>query len=386
MADNDTDKEDRSLEPSEKRLRDAREEGRVARSKHLTTFVVMGGAFAGVGAYAPQAIADLRELLVQGLTLTPASVRDSAVLTDRFWAATSGGMRIAAPVVGLLWVATALVPMAQGGLVLATKPFTPDFSRLSPMKGLGRIASVDSLAELAKTLAIAILVGGVALLSLLALKESAASLALMPLPAALKLSGQTISGALWGVIAVLAVIAAADVFHERTRYMKSLRMTREEAKRESKEQDGDPHVKGRIRQAQREISRRRMMAAVPKADVVVTNPTHYAVALAYEQNSTRAPRIVAMGKGPVALAIRELAASSGVPRLEAPPLARALYRHGELDREIPVALFHAVAQVLAYVYQLRSHTRGEGPAPRAPEAIVVPPELDSAPDPEPAAA
>jgi len=385
MADNDTDQEDRTLPPSEKRLADARADGRIARSRHLTSFLLLAGTLAGIAAYTPQAVSGLRELLANGLTLNANDARDTAELTARLESASAGGLLIAAPILGLLWVGSALVPLIQGGLIFTSKPFTPDFNRLNPATGIARIVSVDSLAELGKTVAVALLVGGAALASLYALRESAAGLATLPLVAALGASGQAIADSLWSVIGVFAVIAILDVTHERHRYMKSLRMTPEEAKREAKEQDGDPHVKARIRQAQREVSRRRMMAAVPKADVVVTNPTHYAVALSYDDASAGAPRIVAMGRGPIALKIREIAAEAGVARLEAPPLARALYRHGELGAEIPAALFQAVAQVLAYVYQLRRHRRGEAPAPVVPAAIVVPPGLDSGPDPEPVA-
>lgn len=384
MADHDTDQEDRTLPASEKRLADARAEGRVARSRHLTTFVVLGGVLAAFGIYAPQAVAGFRELVANGLSLNANDARDTAEITHRLASAAASGLLVAAPILGLLWVASALVPLLQGGLVLTSKPLTPDFNRLNPLAGIKRIASVDSLAELAKTLAVAVLVGGAVLLSLYSLRESAAGLASMPLAAALGASGEAVSGSLWTVVGMLAAIAAADVFHERHRYAKSLRMTPEEMKRESREQDGDPQLKARIRQAQREVSRRRMMAAVPKADVVVTNPTHYAVALSYDDTKGGAPRIVAMGKGPIALKIREIAETAGVARLEAPPLARALYRHGELGAEIPAALYQAVAQVLAYVYQLRRARRGEAPAPSVPTAIAVPPGLDSGPDPEPA--
>ncbi len=386
MADTEQDQEDRTLPPSEKRLQDARDEGRVARSRHLTSFVVLGGALAGLTAYAPQAVTGLRSLVANSLSLSASDARDSAELSHRLFAATTDAFAVAAPILGLLWLGAALSPLLHGGLVLTTKPLEPDFSRMDPLAGVRRMVSIDALAELGKTLAIALLVGGACLWGLWSLRESAAGLATLPLVAALGRSGSAISGSLWSVIGVLGVIAAIDVFHERNRYSRSMRMTPQEAKRENKEQEGDPHLKARIRQAQREMSRKRMMAAVPKADVVVTNPTHYAVALSYQEGSMRAPRIVALGKGPVAQRIREIAAEAGVTRLEAPPLARALYRHGELDREIPVALFQAVAQVLAYVYQLRRHARGEAPAPRAPEALPVPPELDSGPDPEPAAA
>lgn len=380
MADSQHDQEDRTLPPSEKRLRDAREEGRVARSRHLTTLVVLGAMLAGTLAYAPQAVNGFRELVANGLTLGAADARDPGEVTRRLLGAASAGLLVTAPLLALLWVGSALSPLLQGGLVFTTKPFTPDFTRLDPLAGVKRMFSVDALAELAKTLAIALLLGGAAFSGLWTLREHAAGLAAMPVVAGIGRSGSAIAGALWTVLGGMALIALADVFHERHRYAKSLRMTPEEVKREAKEQEGDPLLKARVRQAQREMSRRRMMSAVPKADVVVTNPTHYAVALAYEDGAMRAPRIVALGRGPVALRIREIADAAGVPRLEAPPLARALYRHGELDREIPVALFQAVAMVLAYVYQLRRANRGEAPMPVPPAELPVPEGLDAGPD------
>jgi flagellar biosynthetic protein FlhB len=385
MADHDTDPQDRTLPPSEKRLADAREEGRVARSRHLTTFLVLGGMLAGMAAYGPQAVTGLRDMVANGLVLDAAEARDSARLAWRLAAAAGAALLVIAPILALLWAGSALLPLAQGGFVLTGKPLEPDFDRLDPVAGFKRIASLDSLAELGKTMAIAAFVGGAAVWGLWALREQAAGLASLPLAGALGASGRAVAGALWSVVGVLAVIAAIDVFHERRRYQRSLRMTPDESRREAREQEGDPHLKARIRQAQREGSRRRMMAAVPKADVVVTNPTHYAVALRYDDKAAGAPRVVAMGRGPIALRIREIAEAAGVVRLEAPPLARALYHHAELDREIPAALYQAVAQVLAYVYQLRRHARGEAPAPRAPEAIGVPDGFDAGPDPEPAA-
>jgi flagellar biosynthetic protein FlhB len=171
----------------------------------------------------------------------------------------------------------------------------------------------------------------------------------------------------------MALMAVADVPLQLWRHHSGLRMTLEELREESRETEGDPKIKSQIRSRQREMARRRMMQEVPKADVVVTNPTHFSVALLYRDDRMRAPIIVAKGSGPVALRIREIAAEHGVPRLEAPPLARALHRHAEIGEEVPAALYGAVAQVLAYVFQLK---KGIGPAPLPPQSIPVPPELD----------
>jgi len=180
----------------------------------------------------------------------------------------------------------------------------------------------------------------------------------------------------FSIAAVLSLIAAVDVPMQLWQYAKKLRMTKEDVKREHKESDGDPHVKAAIRAMQREAAKKRMMADVPKADVIVTNPTHYAVALKYDDAKMAAPRVIAKGADLLAMAMRETAKTAKVPVLQAPVLARALYAHAEVDREIPAALFAAVAQVLAYVYQLRAALAGHSPMPGELPVLSVPPELD----------
>jgi flagellar biosynthetic protein FlhB len=182
------------------------------------------------------------------------------------------------------------------------------------------------------------------------------------------------------IVAGMAVVAAADVPFQLWQYHSRLRMTKEEVRQEAKELEGDPQVKARIRSQQREMARRRMMAEVPKADVVVTNPTHFAVALKYEAARMSAPRVVAKGRGLLAQRIREIAAESGIPTLEAPPLARALYRHADLGEQVPAALYTAVAEVMAYVYQLHAYLHQGAPGPSVPGEIAVPPALDPGAD------
>lgn len=201
-------------------------------------------------------------------------------------------------------------------------------------------------------------------------------LATQPLDAALADALHLVAVCCGATVAGMLVVAGLDVPYQLWQYNKKLRMTKEEVKREHRENEGDPHVKGRIRQQQRAIARRRMMAAVPKADVVVTNPTHFAVALQYTDGEMRAPKVVAKGVNLVAARIRELAAEHGVPMLEAPPLARALYHNVELEREIPGSLYSAVAEVLAWVYQLKRFRLEGGEAPEVPVDLDVPAELD----------
>ena len=253
------------------------------------------------------------------------------------------------------------------------EPALPDFSRLDPLKGLVNLLSWQALAELGKALAKVSLVGLAAYLVLSGQQAETMAYPGMAPSAALASMGDLVVQDFLLIATVLLAVALADVPLQLWRHGRGLRMSMEEVKREARESEGDPQLKARIRQRQREGARRRMMSAVPKADVVVTNPAHYAVALSY-QSAMRAPRVVAKGRDEVAAKIREIAAEHGVPLLEAPPLARALYAHADIESEIPAALYNAVAQVLAYVYQLRAAVGNRTPA--APGEIEVPAELD----------
>jgi flagellar biosynthetic protein FlhB len=217
------------------------------------------------------------------------------------------------------------------------------------------------------------IVGGVYIVNHL---EQFAALALQSLPSAVAQLTSTLLAAYMLLAGTLAVVAAIDVPYQLTRYRNKMRMTVQEVRQEDKESQGDPRIKQRVRSAQREMARKRMMTAVPRADVVVTNPTHFAVALKYLETRHRAPMVVAKGMDAVADRIRELAQEHGVPQLEAPPLARALYRHVEIGAEIPAALYTAVAQVLAYVFQLKRYQTGQARRPETPRDIEVPEGLD----------
>ncbi len=265
--------------------------------------------------------------------------------------------------------------LAIGGLVLSSKPVTPDLSKIDPVAGLGRLFSVDSLIDLGKLAVIASAVGAVGAWIAAGGLAQFAAYAGMPLPAALAAAGHDLRFGLFAVAGVVVAAALADGPLQIWRFNQRMMMTPAEAKQEYKEIEGDPIVKGRIKEKQRALARGRMLAAVPQADVVVTNPTHFAVALRYVDGQMGAPRVVAKGADLLAARIRDIAREAGVPLLESPPLARALYRHVEVDREIPAALYAAVAQVLAWVYQLDQHARGRAARPAEP-GIVLPPGLD----------
>lgn len=384
MAD-DVDREDRTLPPSQRRLDQAREEGNVGRSRELPAAALALLAAAAIAFAGPLALERYGALMRRGLSLGAADTFDAGRMLDRLASISLEGFLLAAPLLLAAYALAIGATLAIGGWTFTGEALAPNPSRLDPIAGFGRLFSLYSLAELGKAVvkagAITVLAGWLAWSQ----RAEFAALVTQPLGSAvigaLALLGRD---ALWFALA-FALIAAADVPLAIWQHRRELRMTPDEMKREMKETEGDPHVKARVKSLQREASRRRMMQEVPKADVVVTNPTHYSVALAYREGEMRAPRVVAKGQGEVAMKIRELARESGVPLLEAPPLARALHRHVELGADVPHQLYAAVAQVLAWVYQLRA-VAGRAGAPPVPHSLEVPEGMDPGPDaPEPAA-
>lgn len=381
----DTDQEDRTLAPSQRRLEQAREEGNVGRSRELpaAALALLGAAAIAFGG--PLAIERFGALVRRGLTLGAAEAFDKGRMIDRLASLSLEGLLLAAPVLLAALALAVGTSLAIGGWTFTGKPLAPDLSRLDPVSGFGRLFSINSLAELGKAIAKAGAITALAAWLAWTQRAEFAALVTQPFgPAVLGAIALLGADALWFALA-LGVIAAADVPLAIWRHHRELRMTPDEMKREYKETEGDPHLKARVKGLQREAARRRMMQEVPKADVVVTNPTHYSVALAYREGEMRAPRVVAKGQGAVALKIRELARESGVPLLEAPPLARALHRHVELDADVPHQLYSAVAQVLAWVYQLRA-ARSRGTEPPAPQflaqSLEIPDGMDPGPGPD----
>jgi flagellar biosynthetic protein FlhB len=280
------------------------------------------------------------------------------------------------PMLAALMVSSLAAPLLIGGWNFAPATVAPRFDRLNPLNGMQRFFSLSALMDLGKVALVAVLLAIVGAYTIVSHISEFAALSLQSLPAAVSSLSSILLAAFMVLTGTLAVAAAIDVPYQITHYRARLRMTVQEARQEDKESQGDPRIKQHVRRAQREMARKRMMAAVPKADVVVTNPTHFAVALKYLQARHRAPVVVAKGMGAVADRIRELAAENGVPNLEAPPLARALYRHVEIGAEIPAALYTAVAQVLAYVYQLKAYRDGQAQRPHEPGDIPIPRGLD----------
>ena len=279
-----------------------------------------------------------------------------------------------APLLLALVIAALASPFVLGSWNFSAKAIAPDFARLDPLKGLARLISWSGLVELVKAVAKALLVGGVALWVLWKQRYDMFALFGQSVEAGLASAGHMVAYSFLMIVMTMLLIVAIDVPFQLWQYHDKLKMSKDEVKQEGKEMEGSPEVKGRIRQLQREAARKRMMGAVPTADVIVTNPTHFAVALAYK-SGMGAPKVLAKGMGDIALKIREIGAQHGVPMLEAPPLARALYRHVELNREIPAALYAAVAEVLAYVFQLNNWRQAGGNYPLPPRSIAVPAEL-----------
>jgi len=367
--------QDRNLPASAKKIKRSRAEGQLPRSRDLVHFGVMLAA-GMVLAFGGSLIVDkLQHLLSAGLTFNAAMLGREGSMGERLGSLTLEFMAVLLPVCGVLVAAAVLANLALGGWNWTWKPLMPTFTHLNPLNGLGRMFTGAGLGQALKAVALALVLGVVGAMVLKDRMASYVGIMSVPLPQALAYAGHQLMGGLLFLGIALAVFAGIDVPLQRTIYLRRLRMTREEVKQEMKDNEGSPEVRQRIRAKMRQMARTRMLAAVPKADLVVMNPTHYAVALAYEEGKMGAPRVVAKGADLLALKIRDIAKDSKVPVLQSPVLARALYAHAKLDHEIPAVLFTAVAQVLAYVYQLKAALAGRGRVPDLP-APQVPPELD----------
>jgi flagellar biosynthetic protein FlhB len=361
---------------SPKRLEQAREEGDVPRSRELATFAVLMTAGAGLWLTGASVVRSLNAAMVSGLALDREQIFNADVLIRRVGVDIVEVMLTCLPLAGAIMLVALASPLLIGGWLFSAKSFMPNFGKLNPAKGLGNMFSTNALVELLKAVAKTIMVGFVAWLVVLSQKEAVMGLAVESVASGSAHLLNLLGAAFLFIVGGLGVVAAIDGPYQVWHYNNKLKMTRQEVIQESKESDGNPQIKGKIRQMQREMSRRRMMAAVPTADVVVTNPTHYAVALKYADGQGGAPRVVAKGSDEVAAKIREIARENKVALLEAPPLARALHQHTEIGDEIPEALYSAVAEVLAYVFQLRAYSKGGGKYPDRPAKLPVPPELD----------
>ncbi|AZI87237.1 flagellar biosynthesis protein FlhB [Kosakonia sp. HypNH10] len=370
------DNDDKTESPTAQRLQKAREEGQIPRSKELTSVLIMlvgvcilwfGGASFGHR---------LSSVLSSGLRFDHKIISDQNLILGQIIIMLKTALIGMLPLLVGVVIIALVAPVMLGGLVFSTKTLAFKFSKLNPISGIGRLFSAQVGAELVKALMKALLMGGVA--GLFLWQHWPEMMRLMSeSPMTAMASAMNLAG-LCALLVSLSIIPMVgfDVFWQIYSHLKKLRMSRQDIRDEFKQSEGDPHVKGRIRQMQRSAARRRMMADVPKADVIVTNPTHYSVALQYDENKMSAPKVVAKGAGAVALRIREIGTENRVPILEAPPLARALYRHAEIGQQIPGQLYAAVAEVLAWVWQLKRWRLSGGQRPVKPENLPVPEALD----------
>ncbi len=372
------DAQDRHLPASPKKIRKARSEGQVARSRDLAHLLVVGAGGALLVALLPRLGDWLARILATGLLFDAQMLAQPGVLTQRLATLSWAWLAVLLPLGGASLLLALGASLASGGWNFTLQPLLPNFGKLDPLAGLARMLSGQHLGDLTKACGLALLlglIGGAYLVTHLPQFHDALAL---PLPAALAHTGRTLVNGLALLLILLVVFAAIDVPLQRAMLAKRLKMSHQEARQEQKEAEGNVEVKGRIRARMREMAKKRMLSAVPGADLVVMNPTHYAVALKYDPAGMAAPRVVAKGADLLALKIRELATQHRVPVLQAAPLARALFAHTEVDHEIPARLFSAVAQVLAYVYQLRAAMAGQGAMPADLPTIDVPADLDPA--------
>ncbi|QXI30109.1 flagellar biosynthesis protein FlhB [Pseudomonas vanderleydeniana] len=368
--------QDKTEEPTEKRKKDSREKGEIARSKELNTLAVMLAGAAGLLIFGGKLAQEMAELMRLNFTLTREVVLDQRYMS--IFLLQSGKLAILAvqPILLTLLVAAFVGPISLGGWLFAAGSLAPKFSRMNPLSGLKRMFSTKALVELLKAMAKFFIVLLVALAVLSSDIDDLVRIAHEPLEMAIIHSLQLVGwSALWMSLGLL-LIAAVDVPVQLWESHKKLLMTKQEVRDEYKDQEGRPEVKQRIRQLQREMSQRRMMAAIPEADVVITNPTHYAVALKYDSEKGGAPILLAKGNDFIALKIREIAVEHDIMLLESPALARSIYYSTELEQEIPAGLYLAVAQVLAYVYQIRQFRAGKGRRPDPlKDDLPIPPDL-----------
>ena len=368
--------QDRHLPATERKIKKGREDGQVARSRDLGHFAALAAGLVLLASAAPWLMDWSRKLLAAGLRFDVSTLSLTATMGERLAALSMGALAIVLPLGGAVVLAALAAGMLSGGWNFTWKPLAPKWDKLDPLAGLARVFSLQQLGTMVKACLLALVLGAVATLYLVQHIAGFAALLTMPLAAAFGSGGELVSSGLLMLLLPLGAFALVDVPLQRHMLMRRLRMSFEEVKKENKDVEGNAAVKAKVRARMREAANRRMIAAVPGADLVVMNPTHYAVALKYDEARMGAPRVVAKGLDLMALRIRDVAKEAGVPVLQAPPLARALYAHGEIDQEIPAALFSAVAQVLAWVFQLRHAGAERAALLAAPPKPVVPPQLD----------
>jgi flagellar biosynthetic protein FlhB len=368
--------QDRNLPATERKLNKAREDGQVSRSEELKHLAVLGAGAMSILILAPILFESLQGNMAQQLSFNATTIVQTENMATRLFEGTSIGLAGCTVFAAIIAAASVAAAVASGGWVTSLKPITPDFSRLNPLSGLVRLVSKKKLVSIAKMTLLTTVLFAIAASYLSSGMSTIATLTLQPSTAAIKQLTQWITGGLGLMLLVLFLVAMVDIPLQKFLHKGEMKMSHQEVKEEGKQSEGDPQMKGRIRQKQREMANRNSTTAVPKADFVVMNPTHYAVAIRYDDSTMGAPQVISKGSDLTAMRIRDIATQHAIPVLQSPMLARALYANTELNQDIPSALYTAVAQVLAYVYKLRAALRGEGPMPGDVPTPFVPPELD----------
>ena len=374
MAEENDNSQEKTEEPTPRRLEKAREEGQTARSKELATMAVLLAGAGGLLLFGTSLAAALEGIMRDAFVIERSAIFDTRHMSVQLILSAKEAALALAPILILLLIAAIAGSIGIGGLLFSAKAIAPKGNRMDPIKGLGRMFSMRSLIELVKAIAKVGLVMSIAILILNLRTEDLLSIAEEPAVPAMEHVLWTLGWSFFFLSCATIIIAVIDVPFQIFDHHKKLKMTMQEVKDEYKDSEGKPEVKGKIRQLQREMAQRRMMQDVPKADVVITNPTHYAVALKYDQKSMGAPVVVAKGSDEVAFKIMEVAREYKVEVLRTPPLTRAVYHNTEIGEEIPDGLYMAIAQVLAYVFQLRQFRKGRGPKPGMPD-LPIPPEM-----------
>jgi flagellar biosynthesis protein FlhB len=370
MAQENEDGQEKTEDATPKRLEEAREKGQVPRSKELTSMAMLLMAALSMALLGRHMVEQLGQIMHQGLVIERDKAFDHFAVIELFGTALGQAMLLLLPFLLVMLVTAFAAPVALGGWSFSTEAlaFKPD--KLNPLQGMKRIFAVRGVVEMVKSLAKFLLIGAIGAGLLWHYLPELMGLGRESVEAGLAHTGSILSKSFIVLSASLLLIAAIDVPYQLWDHAKNMKMTRQEVRDENKNTEGKPEVKSRIRQMQRDIAQRRMMEAIPKADVVITNPTHYAVALRYNAGKMSAPIVVAKGVELVASQIRTVAVANKVPLYEAPPLARALYYSTEINHEVPAGLYLAVAQILAYVFQLKASAHG-GPVPNRPGPVDV---------------
>jgi flagellar biosynthetic protein FlhB len=368
--------QDRNLPASERKLKKARDDGQVSRSTDLSHLAVLGTGALAVVVLSPVLFEQLKLDMSRQLNFDAATVQQAGSMLLRLEEGTTVGVVGCAVFAAVVTIVTVLAAVASGGWVNSLKPLMPDFSRLNPIKGLGNLFSKKKIIDTAKMLLLVSILFSIAAVFLNNGMQTVASLVLQPSNSAIAHLIQWISGGIGLMLLVLLLAAMVDVPLQSFLHRDEMKMSHQEFKEEGKEADGNPQMKGKMRQRQRDLAQKSSVNAVPKADFVVMNPTHFAVAIQYDEKTMGAPRVISKGADLLAMKIRDVAKNHSIPVLQSPMLARALYANAELDQDIPSALYTAVAQVLTYVYRLRAALKGEGPMPGEVPQPDVPAEMD----------